>query len=153
SRPSRLPLVIAAVLSIAWLAATGLVGWLRYGERIGEIELLASVDFAGLLAIMALPVLGIFGVAILVRRAADLRIAATSMTQAALRLTEPEATAADKVATVGQAVRREVNALGDGLERALSRAGELEVMVHNEVTSLERTYSENEARLRSLIQE
>ena len=46
-----------------------------------------------------------------------------------------------------------IDALGDGLERALSRAGELEVMIHNEVTALERTYSDNESRMRALIQE
>ena len=33
------------------------------------------------------------------------------------------------------------------------RAGELEVMIHNEVTALERTYSDNESRMRALIQE
>ncbi len=97
--------------------------------------------------------LAFFAIATLVRRAQDLRLAATSITQAAIRLAEPETTASDKVASVGQAVRREVNALGDGLERALSRAGELEVMIHNEVTALERTYSENESRMRALIQE
>src|SRR5690606_24861970 len=116
-------------------------------------DFLTSVDFAGWAAVIALPVVGIIAIGVLARRAADLRLAANSMTQAAIRLTEPESAAAEKVATVGQAVRREVNALGDGLERALSRAGELEVMVHNEVTALERTYSENESRLRSLIQE
>ena len=92
-------------------------------------------------------------IAFLVRRAQDLRLAAASMTQAAIRLNEPESAAAHKIAPVGQAVRREVNAIGDGLERALSRAGELEVMVHNEVTALERTYSDNETRMRQLIEE
>ena len=102
---------------------------------------------------MVLPVLGFFAVATLFRRAQDLRNAASSITQAAIRLAEPEVTASEKVASVGQAVRREVNALGDGLERALSRAGELEVMIHNEVTALERTYSDNESRMRALIAE
>lgn len=157
ARPSGTPLIIATIVSLVWVAATSLVAWARFGAMAGAPDgassFFASVDFAALMAIIALPVLGIFAVAILVRRAQDLRIAAASMTQAAMRLTDPETTAADKVATVGQAVRREVNALGDGLERALSRAGELEVMVHNEVTALERTYSENETRLRSLIQE
>ena len=100
-----------------------------------------------------IPVLGFFAIATLIRRAQDLRNAATAVTQAAIRLAEPETTASEKVASVGQAVRREVNALGDGLERALSRAGELEVMIHNEVTALERTYSDNESRMRALIQE
>src|SRR5690606_28156318 len=112
-----------------------------------------TIDFIALIAIMFLPVAAFFAVATLFRRAQDLRNAASSITQAAIRLAEPEVTAADKVASVGQAVRREVNALGDGLERALSRAGELEVMIHNEVTALERTYSDNESRMRALIAE
>jgi len=157
SRPSAAPIWIAALLSILWLAGTGVISWLRFGEQLTDpqqfVGFSTTAEFAGLLAIAFLPVLGFFAVGILVRRAQELRVAAASMTQAAIRLAEPETTAADKVASVGQAVRREVNALGDGLERALSRAGELEVMVHNEVTSLERTYSDNEARLRSLIQE
>ncbi|MBU1176551.1 MAG: hypothetical protein KKH72_14200 [Alphaproteobacteria bacterium] len=157
SRTSNTPLILASVLSLIWLAMTGGVGFLRYNAELasagGANAFFASPEFAGLVALIALPIVGFFAVAILVRRAQELKIAASSMTQAAIRLTDPETTAADKVATVGQAVRREVNALGDGLERALSRAGELEVMVHNEVTALERTYSENEMRLRALIQD
>lgn len=156
TRSSRVPLFIALVLSLGWLALAGGITFLRYSAEAakpgGASGFLTSSEFAGLLALVGLPVIGFFAVAVLVRRAQELRVAATSMTQAAMRLTDPETTAADKVATVGQAVRREVNALGDGLERALSRAGELEVMVHNEVTALERTYSDNESRLRALIQ-
>ena len=157
ARSSGTPIVIASVLSLVWFAITGGIAYLRYSPALGEPNGLQSVigsaEFIGLMALIGLPIIGFFAFAVLVRRAQELKIAATSMTQAAMRLTDPEATAADKVATVGQAVRREVNALGDGLERALSRAGELEVMVHNEVTSLERTYSENETRLRALIQD
>lgn len=155
--PSSAPMWIAIFVSSLWIMTTSYIGWLRFSDQLSRPNqwgvFVTTADFAGLLAITAMPVLGFFAVAILVRRAQDLRIAATSMTEAAIRLSEPETTATDKVASVGQAVRREVNALGDGLERALSRAGELEVMVHNEVTSLERTYSDNEMRLRSLIQE
>ena len=46
-----------------------------------------------------------------------------------------------------------VAAMGDGIERALARASELEVLVHNEVASLERSYSDNELRVRRLIDE
>ncbi|KRA45531.1 apolipoprotein A1/A4/E domain-containing protein [Devosia sp. Root635] len=154
NRSSSTPTWIALVLSIVWLAVAGTVAWLRYGPQLANFgQFVGTIDFIGVLAIMILPVLGFFAVATLFRRAQDLRNAASSITQAAIRLAEPEVTAADKVASVGQAVRREVNALGDGLERALSRAGELEVMIHNEVTALERTYSDNESRMRALIAE
>jgi hypothetical protein len=153
-RSSTTPTWLAFLLSVAWLAAVGTVAWMRYGAQMADFgAFLGSIEFVAVLAIMLIPVLGFFAVATLFRRAADLRNAASSITQAAIRLAEPEVTAADKVASVGQAVRREVNALGDGLERALSRAGELEVMIHNEVTALERTYSDNESRMRALIAE
>jgi len=54
--------------------------------------------------------------------------------------------------TVGQAIRREVAAMGDGVERAIARAGELETLVANEVAALERAYSDNEVRIRALLQ-
>ncbi len=55
--------------------------------------------------------------------------------------------------TVGQAIRREVAAMGDGIERAIARAGELETLVANEVAALERAYSDNEVRIRALLQD
>jgi hypothetical protein len=124
SRSSATPTWIALLLSIIWLAVAGAGAWLRYGPQLSNFgQFVGTIDFIALVAIAFLPVLGFFAVATLFRRAQDLRNAASSITQAAMRLAEPEVTAADKVASVGQAVRREVNALGDGLERALSRAG------------------------------
>ena len=52
---------------------------------------------------------------------------------------------------VGQAVRREVAAMGEGIERTLARAVELETLVHTEVNELERAYAQNETRIRSLV--
>jgi len=43
--------------------------------------------------------------------------------------------------------------MGDGIERALARASELETLVRSEVSNLERSYSDNERRVRSLIDE
>ncbi len=43
--------------------------------------------------------------------------------------------------------------MGDGVERALARASELEALVQNEVAALERTYSDNEVRIRGLLQD
>ena len=43
--------------------------------------------------------------------------------------------------------------MGDGVERALARAAELEALVHNEVSALERAYNDNEVRIRDLLTE
>jgi len=74
-----------------------------------------------------------------------MRLIAQSMASVALRLSEPEEIARDSVVTVGQAIRREVAAMGDGVERALARAAELEALVANEVSALERAYNDNES--------
>ncbi len=84
-------------------------------------------------------------------RAQEMRFAAESIAEAAFRLAEPETIATDRVIMVGQAVRREVQAMGEGIERTLARAVELETLVHTEVNELERAYSENEMRIRSLV--
>src|ERR1700759_2589507 len=75
------------------------------------------------------------------------------MTEAAMRLSEPEEIARVPVVSGGQAIRREVAAMGDGVERALARAAELEALVHNEVSALERAYNDNEVRIRDLLSE
>ena len=82
-----------------------------------------------------------------------MRLIAQSMARVAMRLAEPESVARDSIVTVGQAIRREVAAMGDGVERALARASELEALVQNEVAALERTYSDNEVRIRGLLQD
>ena len=100
-----------------------------------------------------LPVIFFFGVAHMAWRSQELRLIAQSMARVAMRLAEPESVARDSIVTVGQAIRREVAAMGDGVERALARASELEALVQNEVAALERTYSDNEVRIRGLLQD
>jgi ABC-type transporter Mla subunit MlaD len=78
---------------------------------------------------------------------------ASAMTEVAVRLAEPDKMAAQSVASLGQTIRRQVAAMNDAISRALGRAGELEALVHNEVAALERSYGDNELRIRGLIQE
>ena len=75
------------------------------------------------------------------------------MTEVALRLSEPDRNAEQSVASLGQAVRRQVSFMNDAVSRALGRAGELEALVHNEVSALERSYEDNERKIRGLIAE
>ncbi len=105
----------------------------------------------GVVAGVALPIAMFWGFAQLVKRAQEMQNAARSMTDAALKLLQPEAAAGDRVSTLGQAVRREVAAMNEGIERTLARAVELETLVQSEVNQLERAYSDNEVRIRSLV--
>ena len=82
-----------------------------------------------------------------------MRLIAQSMAEVAMRLAEPETVAREFIVSVGQAIRREVAAMGDGVERALARAAELEALVHNEVSALERAYNDNEVRIRGLLED
>ena len=86
-------------------------------------------------------------------RAQDMRVVVELMAEVAMRLAQPETAARELIVSVGQAIRREVAAMGDGVERALARAAELEALVHNEVSALERAYNDNEVRIRDLLTE
>ena len=118
------------------------------------IELMIVVAIIGILAAMFFaPVLLFYFLASLSWRGQELRMIAQSMAQVAIRFSEPEGATSDSMVTVGQAIRREVAAMGDGVERAIARAGELETLVANEVSALERAYSDNEVRIRALLQD
>ena len=86
---------------------------------------------------LALPVAAMFGVADLTRRAQEMKTVAQSMAKMTMRMVEPEALASDAVFNLSQAIRREVAAMGDGIERAVARATELETIVHAEIATIE----------------
>ena len=153
-RPSRAPYLIAWLFTVCWgVFFAGLVFGVYaselkdiLGQGTTSVPVIVGIA-AGLLAPIAL----FFFLAAMLSRAQELRLVGQSMAQIAIRLAEPESIARDSIVSVGQAVRREVAAIGDGVERALARAGELEGMVNNEVASLERAYADNEVRMRGLI--
>ena len=156
-RPSSGPFWVALLLSIIW-GAVGLgIAWVSFGDEIMQIttaqEAARNAPLIGTAVAIVIPILFFWVMALMVWRAQEMRLVARSMTEVALRLAEPEDIAKESVVSVGQAIRREVAAMGDGVERALARASELEVMVHNEVASLERSYNDNELRIRGLIEE
>ena len=152
-RPSGTITVMTALSIIAW---TGL--WTLYVYFHRESILGADGNFFAptpILTLLALfgPIVFLFVTGIMARRVHEMRLVAKAMTEAAIRLIEPETVATEQVVSLSQAIRREAASMGDGIERALARAGELEVIVRTEVTNLERSYSENERRIRLLIDE
>ena len=155
NRPARTSYFVAAIFSVAWIVGCVALSWAYLSDldaALGPGHSPTAI-MIGLGAAALLPVIFFFGVAHMAWRAQELRLIAQSMAKVAMRLGEPEAVARDSIVTVGQAIRREVAAMGDGVERALARASELEALVHNEVASLERAYSDNEVRIRGLLQE
>ncbi len=156
-RQGRRPMRMAAIVSIVWLVGTLGIANTLFGSELWSIRSLSDLSAApgaiGVMLAAFLPMAVFFLVALLVARVQELRTAARSMAEVALRLSEPETIAADRVMSVGQAVRREVSAMNEGIERTIARATELEALVHSEVNALERSYSDNELRVRALVQE
>ena len=124
-----------------------------YSTEIGEwmTQGVSLPIVVGLIGGFFAPIVLFFFLAAMLSRAQELRLVGQIDGGNRLRLAEPETVARDSVVSVGQAVRREVAAIGDGVERALARASELEGLVNNEVAALERAYADNEARMRGLI--
>ena len=153
-KPARTSYLVASIFAFAWVLG-GLTLALIY---LPDLRAVASQGSAGIPAMFGLaafvlaPVLFFYLLAHMVWRSQELRLIAQSMAGVAMRLAEPEEVARESIVTVGQAIRREVAAMGDGVERALARAAELESLVANEVSSLERAYHDNEVRIRGLLE-
>lgn len=155
-KPSNEPFKLAAIASGGWCAAGLLLAWAWLAPEIartGFLSAIASPTMAAVVATIALPIALFWVVALLAWRAQELRLMSAAMTEVAVRLAEPDRAAEQSAASLGQAVRRQVSFMNEAISRALGRAGELEGMVHNEVASLEKAYTENEHKIRALIQE
>lgn len=156
-RPSRSPFLIALFASIIWFALGLVISWAVFQKTLdvsgSTAEMIANPAIAAVIATVIVPIALFWFLAILVWRAQELRLMSSAMTEVAVRLAEPDRMAEQSVASLGQTVRRQVAAMNDAISRALGRAGELEALVHNEVAALERSYTENENRIRNLINE
>ncbi len=154
ARPSNRPYAFAFAGSLVWITGLGLIAANRLnwsGDAL-QATLLSAEALAFGFAVLV-PTVAMFVLASLARRAQEMKVVAQSMTRVAIRLAEPEIGATDAVVGLSQAIRREVAAMGDGIERAVARASELETVVHAEIATLEHAYNQNEIRLRTLIDE
>ncbi len=156
-KPSNKPYKIAMIASGVWVLLGILLSWAVLGQELAKHETvfgaITSAPSIAVAATIIIPIALFWFLAMLVLRAQELKLMSSAMTEVAIRLAEPDRMAEQQVASLGQTVRRQVAAMNDAIGRALGRAGELEAMVHNEVAALERSYSENELRVRSLIDE
>jgi hypothetical protein len=154
-RPSKSPFYIALAASAVWFVLGCLIAWavIDKAEISGIADVFATPSIVAVIATIVVPIALFWFLAVLVWRAQELRLMSSAMTEVAVRLAEPDKMAEQSVASLGQTVRRQVAAMNDAISRALGRAGELEALVHNEVAALERSYSENENRIRNLINE
>ncbi|MGE5267764.1 MAG: hypothetical protein ACM3L9_10400, partial [Deltaproteobacteria bacterium] len=156
-KPDSKPFRYAMIASGVWAAITAVFGWMIFSAKVSE-----GLGFGAILsepatflffAALVVPIAVMWFLALLAWRAEELRLRSSTMTEVAIRLAEPDRMAEQSIASLGQAVRRQVSFMNDAVSRALGRAGELEALVHNEVAALERSYEENERKIRGLIQE
>jgi hypothetical protein len=125
-RPARNVYTLATLFAVIWIIGGALLTFsflpslqAAIGQGSG-----GTLALAGLAALFFAPVLLFYFLASLSWRGQELRMIAQSMAQVAIRFSEPESAASDSMVTVGQAIRREVAAMGDGVEGGLARAGE-----------------------------
>ena len=153
--PARTSYKIATIFAVAWVVVGLILGWMYLPQLEGALSPtgLTAPVLAVLATIFLAPIIFFYVLAHMAWRSQELRLITQSMAEVAMRLAEPETIARELIVTVGQAIRREVAAMGDGVERALARAGELEALVANEVSALEHAYNDNEVRIRALLQD
>jgi hypothetical protein len=156
-KPSKSPFLVALVASLIWFVIGGFFAYglisTQLSQPAGLSDLLANPSALTAAVTILVPIAIFWFLALLVWRAQELRLMASAMTEVAVRLAEPDKLAEQSVASLGQTIRRQVAAMNDAISRAIGRAGELEALVHNEVAALERSYSDNELRVRGLISE
>ena len=154
-QPTGGPLYAAMLLSILWVVAGAIFAMGFFGPRIAEggtmAVLLGDPEALIFVTLAILPIPMFWTIANMIRRSKELRLMAQAMLQTSLRLAQPETFTRESVTSLGQAIRGEVAAMTEGVERALARAGELEMLIKNEVVALERSYSENEDRMKRLV--
>ncbi len=154
-RSTRMPYIIASAAALLWAAGGLAIAYLYSGDlaALFATPRIGVAAIVGLACAILVPVIFFYVLAHMFRRSQDMRLVAETMAEVAMRLAQPETAARDQIVNVGQAIRREVTAMGDGVERALARAAELEGLVHNEVSALERAYNDNEVRIRELLKD
>jgi hypothetical protein len=156
-KPSTKPFKVAGIASAIWILISAAFAWaivnadLQTGASLADI-LSKPATFITAAAVLV-PTAILWFLALLSWRSEELRLRSSTMAEVAIRLAEPDRMAEQSVASLGQAVRRQVAFMNDAITRALGRAGELEALVHNEVSALERSYEENEQKIRGLINE
>ena len=156
-KPSGRSFMMAAVASGGWFIIGCLLGYALLSTEIATASSVGSVLVSPMmvlvLAILGLPIALFWFLALLVWRAQELKLMSSAMTEVAVRLAEPDRSAEQSAASLGQAVRRQVSFMNEAIGRALGRAGELEALVQNEVSALEKSYGENEYKIKGLIKE
>ena len=149
-RPSRAIIYISFGLSAFYLGICGAYLWGRYSAQAFENIPLLDLAVAG--AIIFLPVMTLWLVTFLIWQGQELKLMGEALARTAMRLTEPEDMASEKMTTLAGGVQREIDAMRLGLEEALDQAAALNSMISRQLEGLEAGTGRAEYRARAIEQ-
>ncbi len=150
-RPSSAPLWLAFFASLLWVFAF----FARFFDQLGVLSNPFAAESLPIIltgiTLLVLPIFLLFSTAYLLWRAQQMRHISEGLIHTAMRLIRPQEVAADGLMSISQSIRYDVDQLVGGIEHAMARAGELEGMVHREISNIERAFGSNEERIRTLL--
>ncbi len=127
-KPSSKPFKYASIASAIWGVLCLGFAWAilsaEFSQGATVAEVLGKPTIFLTAAAIVVPVAILWFLALLAWRSEELGLRSSTMTEVAIRLAEPDRMAEQSVASLGQAVRRQVSFMNDAISRALGRAGE-----------------------------
>lgn len=138
---------IAGIASAFWFGAVVAFVLGMYQSDIPRILDLPVYMHVGFVAAVGFPIAMLWMWAVVGRRAEAMQLIVEDVTTIALKLTQPEDSAAREVMRVGRAVRREVDSLNKGIENALGRVRSLESILDERTAAIERATQDATSRV------
>ena len=147
-RPSRMIVYSALTVTAFYLGVTAAyIGGLYGTQGLAGMPLR---DLTLISAITLTPVLILWLGTYLIWQSQMMRLMSEGLARTAIRLTEPEDLAAEQVATVAQAIRREIDGMKAGVDSALEQATALNTLLSRQLESLEAGSDRAEYRARAI---
>lgn len=138
---------LAGIASAFWAGAVIAFVLGVYQSDVQRILDLPVYLHAGFVAALVFPIAMFWMWAVVARRSEAMQLVTEDISIIALKLTQPEESAAREVMRVGRAVRREVDSLNKGIENALGRVRSLESILDERTAAIERATQDATSRV------
>lgn len=151
--PPGPPMGRVALFALVWVS---LVVALAAGEHGGDMlgpAFWLSGSGVTLVLQAALPVLLVVAMGKFEVRLRTLSAQSDDTLAMMTRIAEPEPVSSRNIVSIRHAMRKELAALNDHLDRSLNKTGEIEAAIKREVGMLEHSFADNERRMLGLVQE
>lgn len=135
-------LIGAALATVAWVAALGLL-YLE-PELSNAQVIIAALTLTGVYAMVLLALSGFF-------RSLETQANMRGLVRAVSKMSTVETGTSDRAESVAQAVKQEMASVDQALDRTLARAAQLERLLKSEYLDFERSFADNEQRLRTFL--